>query len=139
MSVAGKRQAGFTLLETLVVVAITAMIATIVAPEMMRALDILTLHQSARLLQADLRVARATAIRTGQKVDLEASNHGHEYDWIGGTRYLPPAITLSMSGPYVVYPDGSIQPATITLTSQKRNVTLTVDAVTGAVTTANAQ
>ena len=139
MSVAGKRQSGFTLLETLVVVAITAMIAAIIAPEMMRALDILTLHQSARLLQADLRVARATAIRTGQKVDLEASNHGHEYDWIGGSRFLPPTITLSMSGPYVVYPDGSIQPATITLTSQKRNVTLTVDAVTGAIAAANAQ
>jgi general secretion pathway protein H len=124
---------GFTLLEALVALAITALIAGIVVPNMVQALDILTLQETTRILQADLRVARETAIRTGQKVDLEATNHGHEYDWIGGSRFLPPSITLKMSNPLVVYPDGSVQTATITVSSGRRQYPISVDPVTGAV------
>jgi prepilin-type N-terminal cleavage/methylation domain-containing protein len=131
MSEAGSN--GFTLLEALVALAITALIAGIVVPNMVQALDILTLQETTRILQADLRVARETAIRTGQKVDLEATNHGHEYDWIGGSRFLPPSITLWMSNPLVVYPDGSIQPASITISSGHRQYPILVDPVTGAV------
>ncbi len=131
MSEAGSH--GFTLLEALVALAITALIAAIVVPNMVRALDILTLQETTRILQADLRVARETAIRTGQKVDLEATNHGREYDWIGGSRFLPPAITLKMSNPLVVYPDGSVQDATITMSSGRRQYPIIVDPATGAV------
>ena len=131
MSEAGSR--GFTLLEALVALAITALIAAIVVPNMVQALDILTLQETTRILQADLRVARETAIRTGQKVDLEATNHGHEYDWIGGSRFLPPAITLKMSKPLVVYPDGSVLTTPITMSSGRREYPITVDPATGAV------
>lgn len=134
MSEAGSGPSGFTLLEALVVVAIMSLIAAIVVPSMVQALDILALQETTRVLQADLRVARATAIRTGQKVDLEATNHGHEYDWIGGSRFLPPAITLRMSQPLTIYPDGSVDAAAITLSSNRRHYALDVDAVTGAVT-----
>jgi general secretion pathway protein H len=131
MSEAGSH--GFTLLEALVALAITALIAAIVVPNMVRALDILTLQETTRILQADLRVARETAIRTGQKVDLEATNHGREYDWIGGSRFLPPAITLKMSRALVVYPDGSVQTAAITMSSGRREYPIIVDPATGAV------
>jgi general secretion pathway protein H len=133
MSEAGSSEAGFTLLETLVVVAIMAMVTAIIAPNMMKSMDTLTLHESARLLQADLRVARATAIRTGQKVDLEATNGGREYDWIGGSRILPPSVALKMSNKLTIFPDGSVDPASITLTSRQRDIALAVDPVTGAV------
>jgi general secretion pathway protein H len=131
MSEAGSH--GFTLLEALVALAITALIAAIVVPNMVQALDILTLQETTRILQADLRVARETAIRTGQKVDLEATNHGREYDWIGGSRFLPPSITLTMSNPLVVYPDGSVQTASIVMSSGRRQYPISVDPVTGAV------
>ena len=131
MSEAGSH--GFTLLEALVALAITALIAAIVVPNMVRALDILTLQETTRIFQADLRVARETAIRTGQKVDLEATNHGREYDWIGGSRFLPPAITLKMSRPLVVYPDGSVQSTPITMASGRREYPIIVDPATGAV------
>ena len=134
MSEAGRREQGFTLLETLIVVAITALIATIVVPNLMGSLQMLDLQQTTRLLEADLRVARATALRTGQKVDLEATNHGHEYDWIGGSRLLPAGVTLTMSNPYVVYPDGSVQNATITLTARNRRYSINVDPINGATT-----
>jgi general secretion pathway protein H len=135
MSGAG-RHSGFTLLETLIVVAITALIATIVVPNLVGSLQVLDLQQTTRLLEADLRVARATALRTGQKVDLEATNHGREYDWIGGSRFLPEGITLTMSNPYVVYPDGSVQNASITLTARHRSYAINVDPVNGSVTVA---
>ena len=53
-----RRASGFTLLETLVVVAITALIAMIVVPNLVGSLQMLDLQQTTRLLQADLRVAR---------------------------------------------------------------------------------
>ncbi len=132
MSEAGSN--GFTLLEMLVVIAITAMISGIVAANMERTLDALELQQNVRLLQADLRVARATALRTGKSVDLEATDHGHEYDWIGGSRFLPAGITLSMSRPFVVYPDGSVDAPPIVMSSERRSHALAVDPVTGGVT-----
>jgi prepilin-type N-terminal cleavage/methylation domain-containing protein len=134
MSEAGRSSSGFTLLETLVVIAIMVLITMIVVPNMIGWLSVLDLQQTTRLLEADLRVARATAIRTGQKVDLEATNHGREYDWIGGSRFLPDGITLTMSNPLVVYPDGSVQSAAITVTSRRRQYAIAVDPVTGAVT-----
>lgn len=132
MSGAGSK--GFTLLETLVVVAITALIASVVAANMERTLSVLQLQQNVRLLQADLRVARGTALRTGKKVDLEATNHGREYDWIGGSRFLPAGITLAMSRPFVAYPDGSVDAPPMIMSAGRRQHTLTADAVTGGVT-----
>ncbi|HVV64322.1 MAG TPA: prepilin-type N-terminal cleavage/methylation domain-containing protein [Rhizomicrobium sp.] len=134
MSEAGNRSSGFTLLETLVVIAIMALIAALVAPDMERTLEGLSLQQSVRLLQADLRVARGTALRTGQKVDLEATNGGREYDWIGGTRYMPAGVTLQMSNPIVVYPDGSVVSANIVMAARGRRYAIAVDPVTGGVT-----
>jgi hypothetical protein len=98
---------------------------------------VLQLQQNVRLLQADLRVARATALRTGQKVDLEATNKGQEYDWIGGSRFLPAGITLAMSRPFVVYPDGSVDAPPIVMSLGRRQDTLTVNPVTGGVTVAS--
>jgi general secretion pathway protein H len=132
MSGAGSK--GFTLLETLVVLAVTALIASIVAANMERTLSALSLQQNVRLLQADLRVARATALRTGKSVDLEATNRGREYDWIGGSRFLPAGITLQMSRPFVVYPDGSVDAPRMVMSAGRRSHTLDVDPVTGGVT-----
>jgi general secretion pathway protein H len=133
MSEAGNSASGFTLLETLVVVGIMALIGAIIVPNMISALDTLSLQQTARLLQADLRVLRGTALRTGQKVDLSISGGGHEYDWIGGTRFLPPAVTISMARPLSVYPDGSVDPTPITIQTRHRKYSLSVDAINGAV------
>jgi general secretion pathway protein H len=132
MSEAGNN--GFTLLETLVVVAIFALIGTLVVPNMTSALNGLSLQEEVRILQADLRVARATAIRTGQKVDVKMANGGHRYDWIGGSRDMPPGVVLGMSGPLVVYPDGSVQAAAITLSARNRRYSIDVDPVSGGVT-----
>jgi len=128
----GRGDGGFTLLETLVVVAIFALIGTLVVPNMASALNGLSLQQEARILQADLRVARATAIRTGEKVDVKM--YGNGYTWIGGSRAMPPGVALAMSGPLSVYPDGSVQAAAITLSAHNRRYAINVYPVSGGVT-----
>ncbi len=72
-----------------------------------------------------------------KKVDLEATNQGQEYDWIGGSRFLPAGITLAMSRPFVVYPDGSVDAPPIVMSLGRRQDTLTVNPVTGGVTVAS--
>ena len=99
MSAAGDREAGVTLLEALVVIAVVALIAALIAPNMRTSLDVLSLRQSAAVLQADLRVAHATAMRTGNPVTVKPLPGGHGYDWIGCTKHLPEDITLARSAP----------------------------------------
>jgi len=134
MSAAGNPEAGVTLLESLVVIAIVAMIAAIIAPNIGASLDLLSLRQSASVLQADLRVAHATAMRTGSKVTVTELPGGHGYDWIGGTRRLPAAIAINMSGPVSFMADGSMVPADISLKSGGRRIAIGLDTTTGAIT-----
>ncbi|HEY1962970.1 MAG TPA: prepilin-type N-terminal cleavage/methylation domain-containing protein [Rhizomicrobium sp.] len=134
MSAAGDHESGVTLLEALVVIAIVALIAGMIAPNMRTSLDVLSLRQSAAVLQADLRVAHATAMRTGNPVTVKPLPGGHGYDWIGGTKHLPEDITLTMSSPVTFMPDGSLIPADITVTSGKRHVPIAIDSTTGAIT-----
>jgi prepilin-type N-terminal cleavage/methylation domain-containing protein len=134
MSAAGRPDAGVTLLEALVVIAVVALVAAIIAPNIETSLDLLSLRQSAGVLQADLRVARATALRTSSKVTVTERPDGHGYDWIGGTRLLPHAISLTMSNPVTFMADGSLIPATISISSGTRHIPIAIDTTTGAVT-----
>jgi general secretion pathway protein H len=134
MSAAGDPESGVTLLEALVVIAIVALIAGLIAPNMRTSLDVLSLRQSAAVLQADLRVAHATAMRTGTPVTVKALPDGRGYDWIGGTKHLPEDMTLNMSGPVSFMPDGSLLPVTIAITSGKRHIPIAMDPTTGAIT-----
>jgi prepilin-type N-terminal cleavage/methylation domain-containing protein len=133
MSAAGSTDSGVTLLEALVVIAITALIAAIVAPNMAASLDLLSLRQSAAVLQADLRVAHATALRTGSPVTVKGLPDRHGYDWIGGTRHFPTAVSVNMSAPVSFLPDGSLIPATISIASGARRVPISIDSTTGAI------
>jgi len=132
MSAVGSEETGITLLEALVVIAIVAMVSAIVVPNMGRSLGLLSLRESAGIVQADLRVARATALRTGTEVTITPLRDGHGYDWIGGTRHLPAG--LSMSVPMSFFGDGSIIPATLSLKGDGRRIGINVNATTGAVT-----
>lgn len=131
---AGNREAGVTLLEALVVIAIVAMVSAIVVPEMGRSLSLLSLRQSVSIVQADLRVAHATAMRTDARVDVARRPDGHGYDWIGGTRQLPANIKLTMSGPISFFGDGSIIPGPVSVSNEGRQIPVFIDSTTGAVT-----
>jgi prepilin-type N-terminal cleavage/methylation domain-containing protein len=134
MSAAGDREAGFTLLEALVTVAVVALVTAIVGPNIGASLDLLSLRESASIMQADLRTARATALRTGTKVVVTPLPDSHGYDWIGGTRHFPTAVRLSMSGPVSFMADGSMIPANIIVASGGRSIPIVINSTTGAIT-----
>lgn len=132
MSAAGN-DSGFTLLEALVVVAIVGMVSAIIAPNIGTSLDLLSLRQSASVLQADLRTARATALRTGSRVIVAPLRNGSGYDWVGGTRRFPGDVAMKMSGPIAFLPDGSMIPADVSIASGNRRIPVSIDPITGAI------
>ncbi len=134
MSATGSRtQAGFTLLEALVVVTITAMAGAIMFPRVDRALRILALRETAAGLTADLRIARAQAIRAGAPVQFAVAADGRSYAWTGArARAAPSAILLSSSGPVTFFGDGSASGSTLTAAAGNRAARITVDPATGA-------
>lgn len=133
MSRAGS-QSGTTLLEMLVVLAVTSLIAALVFPAIDRGLDAFMLHESATVVAADLRAARSEAIETGQTVSFVANPDGRRYGWTGGPVHVLPA-GLSMQEPDAIYfyPDGTASPGAIRIRGSHSVVSLAVDSTFGSV------
>lgn len=67
---------GFTLIETLVVIALVAMVATIAGPEIRDWLWRTRLSNAAQTVLADLQLARSESLQTGRNVTLRFSDDG---------------------------------------------------------------
>jgi prepilin-type N-terminal cleavage/methylation domain-containing protein len=135
MSAAGK-QSGFTLLEILVVMGMTALIAMIVAPNIEHSLGLMQLRETVGALQANLRVMRSDALRSDQPVTFSLSADGNSYGWSEGeTRRLPAQMVLRLAGSQTIrfYGDGTSTGGTIVASSGSRKIPIVVDAATGAV------
>src|SRR5580692_7076137 len=98
-----------TLLEALVVVAITAFVGAIEYPNLERAIGVLALREAASTLTADLRTVHADAMRTGQNVTFALTADGRTYGWSEGqARRVPDTVAVSMTpGAISFFADGS--------------------------------
>jgi general secretion pathway protein H len=130
---AGNSQSGMTLLETLVILTVMALVSAIIVPNMAQALTGLSMRQAARVLQADLRVSRAAAMRTGKPQGLSVVENGLGYVWVGGTRHLPPSVVLNISGPISFMADGSAVSGSVSLSAHGRHISFAIDGATGTV------
>ncbi|MBV9509541.1 MAG: GspH/FimT family pseudopilin [Caulobacteraceae bacterium] len=128
-------EAGFTLLETLVVVGVLALITALVFPDLRRAYAGLRLEASRSELAADLRLARARAIRSGAGVGFEASEDGREYSAGARDVRLPAALRLDAEPRSIAFgPDGESDGGRLVLTTDEgRSLALRVQAPTGVV------
>lgn len=129
-------QRGFTLLETLVVIAITALIGAIVFPDMERSLRAMAVRQTAAVVQANLRIARGEALRGDQMVAFSVDADGGGYAWTNGpAQRAPGGVQLSLNNrlPITFFPDGSSSGGEVTLTGDGRQIVVSVDPQTGAV------
>ena len=135
MSATGSaREAGTTLLEALVVISITAMIAGAIFPAVKQTLDVLALRQSATVLVANLRLQRAQALLTGRATALAVTGDGSGYAWGGGEARLSRGVQVSPAGARVVfYPDGASSGAAMNLSGARRRLDVAVDDATGAI------
>jgi type II secretion system protein H len=131
MSATGSGEGGFTLIESLTVLAIAAAIGTIAFPSIERAMNAVALVQSKQALMADLRRARGQALAGGGPVSLTVTERGRAYGWNDGvTRALPPAVELTVDArPQIAFfADGSAAPGILTLRSGPRHAAIAVAA-----------
>lgn len=133
---AAAAQAGFTLIETLVVMAITAMVGAIAFPNIERSLQALALRQTAAVVQANLRVARGEALRGDQMVAFDVDADGGGYAWTNGpVQRTPRGIEVSLANRQVItfFADGSSSGGEVALAGAGRQIRVAVDPQTGAV------
>jgi len=113
MSAAGDRRhrwggdAGTTLLEMLVVMGLLALTVGLVFPNLRKPYEMLSAEVGRAAVAADLRSARAEAIRTGRNVAFEVAENGREYSAGGRSVLLPEAVRLVGEPRSILFgPDG---------------------------------
>lgn len=140
------RQAGFTLLEMIIVVVIGAAIAALllsIAPKGASSAD---LKAAARALASGLRQAQSTAMATRREATLVVDMDAHAFTFTGAPRTLslPAALDLKLltaqseveserKGGIRFYPDGSSTGGRITVAAGERALFVDVDWLTGRV------
>lgn len=131
-------QWGFTLLEALVALAVMALISGLVFPAVGQGVAAVAFQQAVSGLEADLAMARAQALRTGEPVELAIDATGRGYGWTPGPqRALIAGLALSPAGGELrFFADGSSSGGGLTLSQAGRQARFAVNPDTGAVESA---
>ena len=142
----GRREAGFTIIELMVVLAVLALAYALVAPSVIALLDRPRLDNSARAVAVSLRETRATAIKTFH--DTWFTVAPDRRSWRAGekTGSVAEGVDLSLERPtwdgergagraqaIVFFPDGSSTGGRILLKSSGRTRVVAVEWLTGRV------
>ena len=124
-----------TLLETLVAVAVAALVATVAFPVVGRGIASVSRHEETAALVANLRFAHAQAIRLGAPVAFSVARDGRSYGWSGSAeRPMRESLALAPGNATVAfYPDGSSSGGEIDVVAPNGRLAVRIDAVTGAV------
>ena len=138
---ARRPDSGTTLIETLVVVAVTTLVALIGLPQMRQGLLTLSQRQAVAVVAARLRLARAQALRQDAPVAFAVASDGAAYGVIGGTPTpTPPGVTVSIpqggsvgSGRITFYGDGSASGGVVAVSAGRRTLRVFVSPGAGAV------
>ncbi len=98
---------GATLLEMLVVLAVAAMTAGLVFPNLHRPYRAVLADATRSSIMSDLRAVRVAAIRDGADAAFEVSQDGRAYSFAGRTVSLPRRVWLRAEPRSIVFaPDG---------------------------------
>jgi Tfp pilus assembly protein FimT len=135
MSVTGRRgDAGTTLIEALVVVAIISMVTMVAFPHLEQGWLSMSRRQTTAAVAERLREARATALLLDQPVVFSVADDGRLYGWRGATARTGGGIYLrSANGPIAFFGDGTSTGGAIWITAARRSSLVGVDAGNGAV------
>lgn len=123
-----------TLLEALVVVAITAMLAAIGYPALHTGDTARAVRSGSTALVADLHRAHAAAIHLDRPISLAADADGMGWAWLGGIERLDGGVRIAApQGAITFYPDGSTSGGTMRLGVPGHIVNIAIDRPTGTV------
>lgn len=103
-----KRNAGFTLMEMMVTIAIIAIISAVAVPNMIAWRNNMQVNSAARLVKSSIESARMAAIRTNMPTRMDFTDGGRTFDmvkWDPATNtfgapetiQLPPGVVLANS------------------------------------------
>ena len=146
-----RRQAGFTLIEMLVVITLVGLMAAVVAPSVGAGVETLRLRSSAERLAATLKLARERAVRTRhyhevavdpelRRVEMKDLEGDYARDWeIPETLKVIADCGLRIADcqtTFLFSPDGSVPPAKVLLeNSRGRRIEVVMDPFTAFATT----
>lgn len=125
---------GFTLIETLVVVAVTALIAGLAFPAVGSAIRGQEFRTGEAQLVAGLRAARAQAVRTGNEATFAVADNGRGFAIAGGAaQAIDSGLTIAAIDRPVIrfYADGTSNGGRLTLAGAARRADVTVYPSTG--------
>lgn len=140
-----KAEAGFSLLEIMIALAILAMAVALVGVAFARSSTGFRFDAAAQELTLTLREAQARALRSGRDVAVVIDVDRHTYQLNADREIDLPAdaairivsagqaMASSRRPAFTFSPDGGSTGGTITLSLPDRNATITVDWLTGAV------
>jgi prepilin-type N-terminal cleavage/methylation domain-containing protein len=119
-----KHQAGYTLLELLVVLVIMGLLISVIPGRALPGIDAFRFSGKMQEIISRLSSAHEESIETGQTIILEPS----DFVVSGVDILLPPR-----SPKIIFFPDGTASPVNIEVEYSGRRLSLTIDPVTGAV------
>ncbi|MDB0047364.1 prepilin-type N-terminal cleavage/methylation domain-containing protein [Porticoccaceae bacterium] len=126
---------GFTLIETLVVLAIVAMIYGLFAPTFARRVALASFDSTVQTIANDLKTLRTTAILSGQPIRFDVTADGREYSAGDQIRHLKNGIQVRIisphNGPITYHPNGSTDVFAMSVSAGPRRVRLSSNWLTG--------
>ncbi|MBV2150037.1 prepilin-type N-terminal cleavage/methylation domain-containing protein [Sphingobium sp. AS12] len=125
---------GFTLLEALVVLAILALLSSLMFPAVGSALRYQAFADGAMRFEASLRAARAQALRRGTSVRFAVSPDQRDFGFRDATDRLPEQVRgIAPGGAITFYPDGTATGGEVAVSDRVRERRWRVRSTTGAI------
>lgn len=126
---------GFTLIETLVVLAIVAMIYGLFAPTFARRVALASFDSTVQTMANDLKTLRTASILSGQPIRLDVMADGRAYSAGNQIRHLKNGVQLRIifprNGPITYHPNGSTDEFSISISRGLHRVRLSSNWFTG--------